>query len=401
MDYPAAKLLLKKPAQELGLEQLQAIQQFLLNFNHLNATDQETIIQSETQKLQENTFLKLEENAQTEDFSTFFDSTITKFFSLFEKLEQTANKKQKTLLKLWWGSEKPSNKKVEALKQAFHTCLIQQVSLKTGDDLQSVLKLIHAEFSNRELAEHEELWLDLYAQSDKSGDLSNSSPVFQFLMAIGSERSLKSVFDHYFNHIIPTERDGFFYRYCYLEPIATFFLDKVKTKPQISLIQEYAQFFAYSELRYPLYDFLVEWAQSLPESDLEQESIQILAFFVKQAPDSHLLKLEPLWQRWCKSQLFELFGLASKALFRLKSPENVAVLTERLFHHDITKRKLRFLLNALAQKETFQDRQIWLEAYLSVQPLLKDYAYLVSASVLPKAPPHQGFRPGRKPPLLR
>ncbi|MBT9544341.1 MAG: hypothetical protein IV090_03050 [Candidatus Sericytochromatia bacterium] len=368
MDYPAAKLLLKNPAQELGLEQLQAIQQELLTFKLLNATDQETIIQSEARKLHENSLLAY--------FPAFFQANMTKLYAHLDKLEQVENKKRVALLKLWWGTEKPSNKKVKALKQAFHTCLIQQVSLKKGEELQSVLSLILSEFSNKDLAEHEELWLDLYAQSDKSGDLRNSSPVFQFLIAIASERALKPVFEHYFEHPDPQCRQMFFYRYNYLDPIATFFLDKIKLQPKLSLIQEYAQFFAYSELCYPLYDFLVKWAQALPESDLEPEPIQILAFFVKKAPDSHLLKLEPLWQRWCKSQLFELFSLASKALLRFKSPENVAVLTERLFHPAISKRKLRFLLNALAQQDPFQDRQIWLESYLSVQPLLKDSAYL-------------------------
>ena len=368
MDYPAAKLLLKNPIQELGLEQLQAIHQFLLNFSHLNATDQETIIQSEARKLHENSLLAY--------FPAFFQANMTKLYAHLDKLEQVENKKRVALLKLWWGTEKPANKKVKALKQAFHTCLIQQVSLKTGEELQSVLSLILSDFSNKDLAEHEELWLDLYARSDKTGDLRDSSPVFQFLIAIASERSLKPVFEHYFEHPDPHYRQMFFNRYRWLGPIAHFFMDKIKSQPQLNLIQEYAQFYAYSEQLNSLYDFLAQWIQSLSESELESEQIQIIALFVKKAPDSSLSKLVPLWMRWSKLQPFELFALATKALLRLKSPENVAVLTERLFHHDISKRKQRFLLNALAQMDTFQDRQIWLDAYLSVQPLLKQRAYL-------------------------
>lgn len=368
MDYPAAKLLLKKPAQELSLDQFKAIQQFLLNFSHLNATDQETIIQSEARKLHENSLLAY--------FPAFFQANMTKLYAHLDKLEQVENKKRVALLKLWWGSEKPSNTKVAALKQAFHTCLIQQVSLKTGEELQSVLSLILSEFSNKDLAEHVELWLDLYAQSDKSGDLRDSSPVFQFLIAIASERALKPVFEHYIEHPDPHCRQMFFNRYRWLGPIAHFFLDKIKSQPQLSLIQDYAQIYAYSEQLNSFYDFLADWIQSLSESELESEQIQIIALFVKKAPDSMLLKLAALWSRWSKSQPFELFALSSKALLRLKSPDNVAVLTERLFHPKISQRKLRFLLNAFAQQDTFQDRQIWLDAYRSEQPLLKQRAYL-------------------------
>jgi hypothetical protein len=376
MDYPAAKLLLKNPAQVLDLEQLKAIQQFLLYYNHLNTPVQQNQIESENQKMQEYIFLKLEENALNESFPAIFDNLLNTFFSHLANLENTENKKRKALLKLWWGSEKPSNKKVEALKQAFHTCLILQLSHKTGKKLQSVLSLILSEFSNNDLAEHEELWLDLYAQSDKSGDLRDSSPVFQCLIAIASERSLKPVFEDYFEHPDPHCRQMFFNRYHYLGPIATFFLDKIKAQPQLSLIQEYAQIYAYSEQLNSFYDFLAEWIQSLSESELESEQIQIIALFVKKAPESQLLKLAALWSHWSKSQPFELFALASKALLRLKSPENVAVLTERLFHPDMSQRKQRFLLNALAQMDTFQDRQIWLDAYRSEQPLLKQRAYL-------------------------
>lgn len=367
MDYPAAKLLLKNPAQELGLEQLQAIQQFLLNFKLLNATDLETIIQSEARKLHENSLLAY--------FPAFFQANMTKLYAHLDKLEQVENKKRVALLKLWWGTEKPSNKKVKALKQAFHTCLIQQVSLKTGEELQSVLSLILSEFSNKNLTEHEELWLDLYAQSDKSGDISNSSPVFQFLIAIASERALKPVFEHYFEHPDPDCRQMFFNRYNNLGPIATFLLDKIKTQPQLSLIQEYTQIYAYSEQLNSFYDFLADWIQSLSESALELEQIQIIALFVKKAPESLLLNLAPLWLRWSKSQQMEPFTLASKALLRLKSPEYLWVLTESLFRPEIGTQKRRFLLNALAQKDTFQDRQFWLDAYLSDQSQIKQYAH--------------------------
>ncbi len=106
MDYPAAKLLLKNPAQELGIEQLQAIQQFLLNFNQLNATDQETIIQSEARKLHENSLLAY--------FPAYFQANMTKLYAHLDKLERAENKKREAFLTLWWGSEKPSNKKVAA-----------------------------------------------------------------------------------------------------------------------------------------------------------------------------------------------------------------------------------------------------------------------------------------------